>query len=516
MWLVQSRQSIGTRFRGASRSVLYLLSGAAIIKLSALLVSGPSIFPDSRKYIAYADAILDHGRAFAPLVWGAEAIPSFIFRFPGYPFILAGAKLVSPAHYAFVVVIFQFVLNGAATYLIFRVAERLLQSRGAALLVAVLYIFSESMLWDNSILPDSIYGSLFNIVVFGLLGHLLGCWRLTLGRSAGLAALWGYSVLTRDSGLYFTVLPIMLTIAIAIHSEGRFMGRIGLFLVFALVTSGMMAAYVVSNRYRTGEAFFSITGLENWLRPIFDIARYHYAQPFAGDDLVSRTVRETMTGFGFQEQLRFLKGLHNQCQCTPTQEQSLVFAKYLWAIWHYPVAYLRVVLGNLSGLGSLIADPMWTINLFIQLGTPIGRIVPGLSIKSVMMLVHNFSMITLVLMLLVAISTTISAIAFGLFVFGIPMLVLREWRAGKAINGRLAVMSFLWLSFMTVSLAFSLVHIEPRHVLPVLPAALVCVVYMLEWLRAGLHRHASTGPDGVSQQRRSEESLKRRNRNQRK
>jgi len=88
------------------------------------------------------------------------------------------------------------------------------------------------MLWDNSILPDSIYGSLFNIVLFGLLGHLLGCWRLTLGRSTGLAALWEYSVLTRDSGLYFSVLPIMLTIAIAIRSEDRFALRIGHLLVF--------------------------------------------------------------------------------------------------------------------------------------------------------------------------------------------------------------------------------------------------------------------------------------------
>jgi hypothetical protein len=250
----------------------------------------------------------------------------------------------------------------------------------------------------------------------------------------------------------------------------------------------MMGVYVMLNRYRTGEAFFSITGLENWLRPVFDVARYGYAQPFTGDDLVSRTMRETMTGLGFQEQLKFLQGLHDGCQCTPTQKRSLVFAKYLWAISNYPIAYLRVVVGNFSGLGSLIVDPVWTINLFVQLGTPVGRIVPGLSVKDVMMLTHNFSMTAFVLMLLVAISTTISTIAFGLFVFGIPMLVLREWQASKAIDDRLAATSFLWLAFMTVSLAFSMVHIEPRHVLPVLPAALVCVVYMLQMLRARLHR----------------------------
>ena len=488
----------GSRFESAPRSLLYLLLGAAILKISLLLINGPSIDPDSHKYIAYADAILEHGRAFAPLVWGGEAVPPFVFRLPGYPLILAGVKLVSPTHYGFVVVIFQCVLNLAATCLIFRVSERLLQSSRGALLVAVLYIFSESMLWDNSIMPDSIYASLFNIVIFGLIGHLIGCWRLTLAGGAGLATLWGYSILTRDSGLYFTVFPIMLTIAIALRSKGHFVFRIGHFLLFVLVTSGMIGAYVMLNRYRTGEAFFSITGLENWLRPVFDMARYGYAQPFTGDDLVSRAVRETMTNYGFEAQQQFIRTLHERCQCTPTQEQSLVFAKYLWAICRYPIAYLHVILRNLNYLVSLVADPVETINQFVQLGTPFGRIVPGLSPRNVMMLAHNFSMNTFILMLLETISTIISTIAWLLAILGIPIILLSKWRAREPINDDLAVASFLWLVFMTVSLAFSMVHLEPRHVLPALPAALVCVVYTLQWLRIHLNRRRSTCAERVS------------------
>jgi hypothetical protein len=495
---VPSQQSMGTCREPAPRSMLYLLLGAAILKISLLLINGPSIDPDSHKYIAYADAILDRGRAFAPLVWGTEAVPPFVFRLPGYPLILAGAKLISPTHYAFIVVIFQCVLNLAATYLIFSVSERLLQSSRAALLVAILYIFSESMLWDNSIMPDSIYASLFNIVIFGLIGHLIGCWRLTLADGAGLAALWGYSILTRDSGLYFTVFPIMLTIAIALRSEGHFVFRIGHFLVFVLVTGGMMGAYVMLNRYRTGEAFFSITGLENWLRPVFDMARYGYAQPFTGEDLVSRTVRETMTEYGFEAQQQFIRTLHERCQCTPTQEQSLAFAKYLWAICRYPIAYLRVILRNLNYLLSLIADPVETINQFVQLGTPFGRIVPGLSPRNVMMLAHNFSMNTFILMLLETISTIISTIAWLLSILGIPIILLSKWRGEEPIDDDLAVTSFLWLIFLTMSLAFSMVHIEPRHALPVLPSALVCLVYTLKWLRVSWHRRASARSERVS------------------
>jgi hypothetical protein len=88
-------------FQAAQRPVFYLLGFAAIIKISVLLISGPSFDPDSNGDNAYADAILDHGRAFAPLVWGAEAIPLFIFRFPGYPLVLAGARLASTEHYAY-------------------------------------------------------------------------------------------------------------------------------------------------------------------------------------------------------------------------------------------------------------------------------------------------------------------------------------------------------------------------------------------------------------------------------
>ena len=101
-----------------------------------------------------------------------------------------------------------------------------------------------------------------------------------------------------------------------------------------------------------------------------------------------------------------------------------------------------------------------------------------------MMLAHNFSIITFMSMLLEAISTTISMIALLLLVFGIPIMILRKWRAREPINDDLAIASFLWLVFATVSLAFSMVHIEARHALPVLPAALVCVVYTLQRLRA--------------------------------
>jgi hypothetical protein len=63
--------------------------------------------------------------------------------------------------------------------------------------------------------------------------------------------------------------------------------RIDHFLVFALVTSGIIGAYSALNWYRTGETFLSITSLGDWLHPVVDMERHGYAQPFKGEDLVS-------------------------------------------------------------------------------------------------------------------------------------------------------------------------------------------------------------------------------------
>jgi hypothetical protein len=293
----------------------------------------------------------------------------------------------------------------------------------------------------------------------------------------------------------------MLTIAIAVRSRDQFVEGVGHFLVFVLVAGGMIGAYVMLNWYRTGEAFFSITGLENWLRPIFDMTRYGYAQPFTGDDLVSRTVHDIMgsavpgeSRYGFPAQRRFIFALHDRCQCTPTQEQSLVFAKYLWAIWHYPIAYLRIIFVNFRGLGALIADPVATMNQLVQLGTPVrdahysARILPDPSFENVMRLAHNFSVTRFIQLFVATISKAISVIGFLLAVIGIPIVSLRKWLTNKSIDDRLAAISFLWLAFMMVSLSFSMVHIEWRHALPALPAALVCAVYVCcNGLRVGSH-----------------------------
>lgn len=462
----------------------FLLIGLGLFKLAILAIVGPSTAPDTAGYIAFCDAILD-GTAFAPVAWGAEATPITVFRTSGYPLILAIAKLITPAQWAALVVVFQGALSITAVILIFRVAERLLAAPGWAVLATLLYGLSQSLLWDNSLLSDSIYSSLFNIVIFALLGGTLGCWRLSWIKVSGLALLWGYSLWTRDNGLYFTFLPVVLLFFIWSTETDRNRSRVVPPIVFLSIVAAMIAIYATFNFYRTGEAFFSITGVQNYLRPLFEMRLRGYGDPFTGDDLIARTVRETMTHYGFESQLPFLVELHRRCHCTPTELQSMALGKLIAEVSQHPIAYSRVVIRNFDyfDLASSVADPVFAINQFFQLGTPLGtRVIPGLSIRHLVALWHHFSASMLVLMIFAGIAKLVSGVVFTLFIVGVPVLFLQRWSVKRPIGHEMSAIGFLWFSFVTVALAFSLIHFEPRHALPVLPAALIGIVYMLSYV----------------------------------
>jgi hypothetical protein len=471
-----------------SPPLLVTLTIVAAVKCVILALNGPSLLPDSAGYIAYARAILDHGRAFAPLDWGAQAVPLFIFRPLGYPLFLAVAMLISPGGYAMVAATLQGLINGVAIYLMFAVSTRLLRSPWAAMVAVLVYAGSTSLLWDNAILSDSLYGSLWNIVIFALIGDLVGCWRLGAGRCLGLGFIWGASIWVRDVGIYFTVLPVILFGLIAAHSRLQWRGVLARLFAFGLVTAAMASAIVLLNLHRTGEAVFSITGVENWLRPAFDMATAGTAQPFADDSLISQTVRETMTDYGFESQLKFIDDLHQHCRCTPTQMQSQFRAKYLSVIEQQPLAFARIVLRNFNyfALGELIADPIATIDQYFELGAPeLGWRIPGFSTRNIAELRHSFSPTMLLLMVLSLIGEIVSAIAFSAYLLGTPYVLFRVSRQpSHGLSREWSAIAFLWFSFVGVSLVFSLVHYEARHALPILPAAAIGLVYVAcFWLR---------------------------------
>ena len=477
--------------------LVYFLGVVIAVKLAILSVVGPTIWPDTEAYVSFADAILN-GQAFRPIDWTVgPATPAFVFRLAGYPLVIAAAKLMSPLHYGQIAVILQISLNVLAMVLMFRVLDRLSFTITQAMFAIGLYAFSDSLLLDNSLLSDSVYSSFFNIVVFLLIGAAVDCWRLMPIGAAGLGLLWGFSAWTRDSGIYLTYLPIILLVAIARHATGSIRSRLGYVLVFTIVVLAATGAYAAFNKHRTGEFFFSITGVENWLRPVFDMARHKYADPFAGDDLVSQTVRAGMPDYEYPAQLALIERLHQRCECTPTQLQTIVFNKYLATVIRHPIAYLQVIWQNFHyfGLVGLLADPIATINQFFEFATSMPhKFAPGLSLRNLRSLEGKFSTTTLLLMLLNALSTAAATVLFTLFLFGIPYMAARVHLQRKPIPLPLAVVGFLWFSFVSVSVVFSLVHYEARHALPILPAGCIGIVYAFSQARRLIRRRGLEQP----------------------
>src|SRR5579862_213863 len=212
------RDVAGTR--RARKMLLAILTIAALVKLALLALVGPSFQLDSPAYIGFADDILS-GRAFRPFDLNAAALPDLAFRMAGYPLVIAGAKLVTAEYWAAIVVLLQDAATLAVSALIFVVLRHVFWSLWVPSLVVILYLCSGSLLWDNSILSDSLYASLFNLVIFVLIGGLVCCWRLKSWSYASLGLLWGGSLLFRDSGLYFTYLPLLLIGAIAWNDGDR-------------------------------------------------------------------------------------------------------------------------------------------------------------------------------------------------------------------------------------------------------------------------------------------------------
>lgn len=466
--------------RKARVALLVILLLAAATKLAVLATIGPWFQFDSGGYEAVADAIR-RGMAFHPFDFSASALPNLIFRPIGYPAVLAGAQLLSATHWPSIVVIAQGVSTLLIGGMIFVVLRRVFAAIAVPAIVTVLYLFSGSLLLDNTILSDSLYSSLFTFVLFALIGDLVGCWTCGLLAIAGLGVLWGASLLFRDSGLYFIYLPLVLLGLRSWRNKDWARGGAAI-ACFGIVVAAIIGLYVAGNWHRTGIAFFSITGVANWLRPVFDIAQFHYADPFQGSDAISAVMRGRPQVYDFPAQLQFLDALHAQCNCTPVDLNRIAFHKYLVTVLQHPFAYLAVVWHNFNylGLGSLLADPAATINQFVQLGSPIGhRIIPGLSIRNLVALRADFSVVTLLLMVVATISTTVSTVLFSAFVFVIPYSAVRAWRDRLVVDTPLVVAGFAWFGFMSFSLAFSMVHYEARHALPVLPLGMTGIGYII-------------------------------------
>ncbi len=476
-----------TAFRLAlgDRPTLAVVAVATVLKLLIVLVlTHPTLATDGDApgYLAFARSIVGDGQWLHPPSWIGDPLPTYLIRLVGYPMVMAAAMLVGGDDFVPVLLVFQICVTTLALLVVTGLAAAVIGSRALRVALAIAVCFGALFLYDLMGLSDSLYAALFTLVVFGIAGEIAGVWRPGLGAAPVLGLIWAASILVRDAGLYFTLLPLVGLLAAGPRTAGvgaRLL-RAGLFLLPVLV---MVQGYTQFNQHRTGFAFFSIAGVVNWLHPVFRMTETGYADTLTGDDPVAVTYREIGVKPDLPGIFATVSTLTQTRQLNPLEAAAITKAKFLDTIRRFPGAYAELVLLNLKldKQAFNLTNPVYILNDLLLYGPFTGtRIVPGFK-QSFQDLRHHFSVSVLLTFLATEAFDIPSLLLFAVFALGVPVTVLAHARRWQPMAPRLWLALYLWSGYVALVLAYSLVHFEIRYMLPVVPAALLSMAIMVEY-----------------------------------
>ncbi|MTJ83699.1 MAG: hypothetical protein F8N37_22150 [Telmatospirillum sp.] len=455
------------------------------VKLGLLLALGPAPFPDSGLYLELGRRILEDPGWWRDGGWGSGFAPPALLRPYGYPLLIAAARSVAgPQAFGFWICALQCAASVGVLALFCRLALALSLCGpllAAALLMAALSGFS---LFDAALLTDSLYSVLFLLVLF-----ILAAWMQGRGRPGPVSCLllglaWAASLSLRDVGLFHTVFPLA-GLVLAARRAGAGPGRILALSAALLLPVVLFVALVVAwNGYRTGHSFYSITGGVNWLWPSVNIADRGLADPFACADAVCAAARAHGVGKGMDAVLGLADALWRDDGLDPVALGRVTFHHFLGVATAHPLAFVASVIGNMqpAHLADLAFNPLVNINEFCRLHPAIdARAVPALRELWASVRHGGFSSASLLAVPLLLLSAALAITALGgllLFVAGAPLMVRR-----RGLDPQSRVILFLWVVAVLFVGSYSIVHMEMRHAMPVIPLVLLVTGWTLRELR---------------------------------
>lgn len=456
------------------RLIAFLLA-LWMVKIALLLALGPAIFPDSGLYLFLGQDILDNSSWWRDGGWGTGFAPAALLRPYGYPLLVAAAKLLAGPWFALLLGILQATVSVGVLGLFLWVAGGLLKDRRLLAGVTLLYALSGFVLFDVALLTDSLYASLFLIVLLVLGAQIQG--RLIPGPTGAslLGLAWAASLSLRDVGLFHTVLPLAGVILAARHHRlgwGRSLALSGCFLAPVAL---FVATIVAWNLQRAGHPFFSITGAVNWLWPSVNMTDRGLADPFDCADLVCRTARAHGIGKGMEGVSGLIEALWNDTHLDPLMLGHLTFHHFLGTIAAHPWAFLVTVLGNVqfSHLADSVFNPLFNLNEFCRLHSALGeRLVPGL--RELFQGLRHGDLRLLPALLASGLLAVASLAGLLVFLVGTP---LAAWRR---TGDQAGVVLFFWAVAVLFVGSYSIVHMEMRHAMPIAPFILLAAAWTIE------------------------------------
>ena len=453
---------------------LPLLAGALlllfVLKLTVLVAFGPTIAPDSRDYIDYADQILSG--AFRHVDLAKDALPLTLYRPIGYPLVIAAAKILAPAHWAWAVILLQFAVSLLASAMVYRLARRFGLGPWLSLGATAAYATSLQFVVDQTIASDSLCATTFTIAACILADLAL---RRASPRPLTLLAagvLIAASFLIRDV-IAFIALGLVPLAAASVTDANGWLRR---GLAFALVFLPLIASYigyVEWNRSRVGAPMVTTVAQWSLLDPLVRASRYDPTF-FSGDSPVAQVGRRVAKNFNLDESLEANKILHRAYGWSAVEIAREVTAAYLRAWIDHPWAMTRHALTYFSESQLHQAvRPTETVRdvLLWNTGSDHDFAREG-AVRA-----GNWWMIPAVIVH--RLCETISTLVFAAFLLIMPLRLVRDGvtRATAAAGG-------LWLVYLTCLCLHAAVNVHARYLVPVLAGSIVVGVVNIAWLVA--------------------------------
>ena len=430
-----------------------------------MVVWGPAALPDTQGYIAFAQRILEDGRWLGDAGLDAAPMPLTAFRIIGYPVLVAAAKVLSQAHWDWILILTQICVFTISLIAFALLVVRAGLKKGFAAFCVIATGLSLSWTLDQSLLTDSLFSSLFVIVLSTLSIGSLERKPLSLVEALGLGMLLAMTFLLREGAF---VLSALLLIPLAARIVSTKVGRLKsvvcavLFFLPLILAS---QAYQSWNEYRTGERFVTTGGQTAYLQGLADAAR-RAPRVFSGQDDLDRIARKVFSDYSFSEVMEVSRELHRAGYRAP-QIAELTKEKYFHAWIEYPVPMFRMAVRHLRESYAFLAfrplaaaretgfwstgERPWPNYGDLKSGGIGAKVVFGLETA------ERVVGIVLTLVFLVA------PIIWGIHVLS---------GKGGTSSHKLVWLS-LWLVYLGFLCAHAMVHIEPRYLMPVLPFSIL-------------------------------------------
>jgi hypothetical protein len=450
---------------------LPFLAVVALAKLILALALGATDFPDTLGYVGLADGMLHDANWWRDGGWADGYAPPRLLRPYGYPLLVAAAQLLSHKSYGLLLALSQSSANVAVLALIGWFARHVIAAPSLRLCLLVLCASSGFILFDLAVLPDSFYSSLFVTVFLILAAQMLGLLPPRLGLTLLLGCAWALSITLRDVGLLHSFLPLIGVMLVGYCRRLGLARTLAHAATFALPVVLMASVVVQWNLFRTGHAFFSITGGINWLWPSINMADRGLADPFTCADLVCRTAKSLGPGKGMEGAFGIADALWSNYHLNPVEFGHLTFAHFLGAVQAHPLAFVASMLGNLQfgHFSELLFNPLANADELSHLHAALGHhLYPG--IREIGKAMRAGAWWQAAPLLLLALLSLGSALALVVTMAGTPIRAVRGLRYG---DRRALVVMYFWTVAAVFIASYCVVHMEMRHALPTVPLLLL-------------------------------------------